>query len=266
MSKKVLVHLLVLVVVAAPLGYIAYGYTQFSSLLNPGENATVHTYMVLHFPNGTYVAVPEPYYLNITQGGKKIPAGVKVHPVKVFGYLTGFPESDINITMMSKYDRFTIIVGSTKVKVCSKNPTEFRGDCSLRSAAVSEISALTSTLFKIPYYREALEKGMDNASAKQYAYQQAINRYDVRYLSLMTKVSIGTGRLGNKDHLAIVLIGPAEGGDENKIFTPRRGLLVLEASSDDALRAEVVLIETILDFKWPSDESKQETVTNSTTS
>nr|WP_245250366.1 hypothetical protein [Thermococcus stetteri] len=258
--------MLVLIIVAAPLGYIAYGYTQFSGLLAPKENATVHTYMVLHFPNGTYVAVPEPYYLNITKGGKKVPVGVRVYSVDVFGYLTGFPESDINATMLSKYERFTIIVGSTKVKACSKNPSEFRGDCSLRSAAVSEISALTSTLFKIPYYQEALKKGMDNASARQYAYEQTINRYDVRYLSMMTKVAIGTGRLGNKDHLAVVLIGPAEGGEENRIFTPRRGLLILEASSDDALRAEVVLIETILNFKWPSGEKNKQVASNSTKS
>jgi len=58
------------------------------------------------------------------------------------------------------------------------------------------------------------------------------------------------------------LIGPAEGANANRVFTPRRGVLVIEGTTDETLRAEVVLIENLIGFQWPeSNETKRVKIT-----
>ncbi|GAB6135689.1 hypothetical protein [Thermococcus prieurii] len=261
MSKKLLAVLLLVVLIAAPLGYIVYGYEEYKSVINPSKPTTIHTYVVIKYPNGTYVSLPLPAYNELVSQGYRPPVGTEKYVINVTGYLTGSPEVDVNMTMLAPYDRFTIVIGSPSVKLCSSNPSEFIGSCPLRTAAVSEISALVSSLFKRYYYQKARAMGMDNASAKQYAYEQTMNRYDIRYLSFMTKVSIGLGRIGNEKHLAVVLLGPAEGATKNEILIPRKGLLILEGKTDGALRAEVALIEYIINFQWPTgNQTKKATV------
>jgi hypothetical protein len=159
------------------------------------------------------------------------------------------------MTFRAPYERFTVILGDTSVEMCSSDPQAYPGSCPERAAAVSEITALTSTLFKRYYYWEAINKGMDNATAKMYAYEQTVKRFSKGYLTFVTKAEIGLGRIGNKKHLAVIIIGPAEGANANRVIVPRPGLVVLEGRSDSALRAEVALVEKILDFKWPENST-----------
>ncbi len=257
MSRRTLLALLVAVLIVVPAGYLLYGYSHYSDVVSVPKNASTATYIVIKLPDGNFLSMTPKEYANLTLQGFKPPAGSKGYLINVTGTLTGIPVVDVNLTMLAPYKRFTIVVGSPSVKVCSSNPQEFVGSCSERSAAVTEISALTSTLFKRYYYWQGIKQGMDNASAKQYAYEQTMKRYDVRYLSFMTKTDIGLGRLGNRDHLVVILLGPAEGATRNVIFVPRRGTIVLEGRSDSVLRAEVALIEHILNFKWPQETAKK---------
>jgi hypothetical protein len=252
-SKKFLVALVLAVLILSPIGYLLYGYSKYDVSVNPDKPAPEHTYIVLRFPSGQYAVFTLPQYVNLTMRGFRIPEGTKGYAINVTGYITGIPEVDVNMTMNAPYQRFTIVLGNPSVKVCSSNPEEFTGSCSDRTAAVAEMSAFTATLFKRYYYVEALKNGMDEASARQYAYEETMKRHDTRYLSFMTKTSLGLGRIGNKDHLAVVLLGPAEGAEVNRVIVPRPGLIVLEGKSDGALRAEVVLIEKIMQFKWPTE-------------
>jgi len=256
-SRRTLLALLIAVLILVPAGYISYGYSQYSKVVSVPENASTATYVVINLPNGSFLSMTPREYANLTLHGFKPPAGSRGYLINVTGTLTGIPPVDVNLTMLAPYKRFTIVIGSPSVKVCSSNPAEFIGSCSERTAAVTEISALTSTLFKRYYYWQAIKQGMNNASAKQYAYEQTMRRYDIRYLSFLTKVDIGLGRLGNKNHLVVVLLGPAEGATKNVILIPRRGTIILEGRSDSTLRAEVALIEHILNFKWPQNTTKK---------
>lgn len=107
------------------------------------------------------------------------------------------------------------------------------------------------------YYLLAKSKGYDNTSAKEYAYEQTQLRHDIAYLSFWTKFDIGRGALGNDKVLTVLLIGPAEGAKCNCVYAPRKGLLVIEGKTDETLRAEVVLIENIIGFKWPEGKNPQ---------
>ncbi|WP_346765936.1 hypothetical protein [Thermococcus sp. 21S7] len=242
-------------VIVAPIAYAFYGYTQFNSAINPSKPGATHTYIVIRMPSGEYLAMTPRDYLNLTSMGWEPPAGSKGHLINVTGYVTGFPEVDVNMTFRAPYERFTVVLGDTSVKMCSSEPKNYPGSCPERAATVSEITALTSTLFKRYYYWEAIKNGMDNTSAKMYAYEQTMKRFSKGYLTFVTKAEIGLGRMGTKKHLAVVIIGPAEGADVNQITVARPGLVVLEGKSDAALRAEVALIEKILNFKWPENST-----------
>ena len=255
MSRRFFVLIVAVLVVAAPIAYAFYGYSQFDDALNPSKPGTTHTYLVINLPNGQYLVLTPQEYLNLTASGWKPPVGSKGYLVNDTGYITGFPEVDINMTFRAPYERFTIVLGDTNVKMCSSEPQDYPGSCPERAAAVSEITALTSTLFKRYYYWEAINRGMDNVSAKMYAYEQTMKRFSKGYLTFYTKAEIGLGRVGTKKHLAVVIIGPAEGADANQITVARPGLVVLEGMSDATLRAEVALIEKILDFEWPEENS-----------
>ncbi|AMQ17776.1 hypothetical protein [Thermococcus peptonophilus] len=251
MSRRLLLALVLLILIAAPLGYLGYGYSNYEDSIHPSKSSPAKTYLVFKLPDGRYLSLTPKEYVNLTLQGFKLPAGTEGYAINITGYVTGIPEVDINMTLRAPYEKFTIIIGDTNVKLCSSSPEEFVGSCVDRTAAVTEISALTSTLFKRYYYWKGLQEGMDNASAKAYAYEETMKRHDIRYLTFFTKSLIGLGRIGNKKHLAVVLLGPNEGATTNRITVPREGLIVLEGKSDSALRAEVALIEHIIGFKWP---------------
>jgi hypothetical protein len=169
-SRKFFAVVILLLLVLAPMGYLGYGYSKFGSVVSPSKPGSSSAHLVFKLPDGRYLSFTPKEYVNLTLRGFKLPPGTKGYVVNITGYITGIPEVDLNMTFRVPYERFTIIVGSPSVKVCSSNPDEFFGNCAERTAAVTEISALTATLFKRYYYWIGLQEGMDNASAKAYAY------------------------------------------------------------------------------------------------
>ena len=195
-------------------------------------------------------------YQNLIQDKNwSLPMNSKLYFITIDTGLTGDPESDLNMTFRFKYSRFTIIIGNPEVKSCSSSPKMFQGSCPDRTAAVTEITAMIASIFKDHYYQEALSMGMSIPEAKAYAYEQTTKRYGTSYLSFFTKSQIGLGKLGNREHLVVILIGPAEGAEENKIIIPRQGLVILKGKTDDTLRAEIALIERAIGFQWPQGSS-----------
>lgn len=256
MGRGALALIVALIIVLAPLGYIAYAYSNFSRVLNPGTPKGTSSYVVIYQGGQFYILTPEDYTRELA-GGKELPPGSRVFNVTLKSYITGSPEVDLNLTLRSLYDRFTVVIGSPSVQECKSNPAAYQGDCRMRTVVATEISALASTIFSANYYIKAKSMGYDNASAKQYAYEQTELRHRIAYLSFITKLEIGGETLGNEKSLAILLIGPAEGAKCNCVFTPRKGLLVVEGTTDETLRAEVVLIENIIGFKWPQGNNTE---------
>lgn len=241
-------------IILAPTAYVFYGYSKYEEQITPKQNSVSYQFVVIKPPSTNYIVISAETYLNLTKNGNlSLPLNSKAYAITVIPGITGNLGVDMNLTFRSKYERFTIVLGSPDVKVCSSNPKMFIGSCSDRTAAVVEITAMISNIFKGHYYQEALAKGMDTQEAQNYAHDQVTRRYGTNYLSFFTKSQIGLGNIGNKQHLAVILRGPAEGAEENRIIIPRLGLVVLEGKTDDALRAEVALIEHIIGFKWPTE-------------
>jgi hypothetical protein len=256
--NKLIALSILLIIVLSPAAYVLYAYHQFSQVVHPGTPKASEGYVVISPPasEGFYV-LSESEYREMLARGQKPPEGSRVYNVSVDSYITGSPEVDLNLTIRSVYDSFTIILGDPSVKECTQTPQLYSGNCQYRTAAVSEVTAMIANVFKTNYYIEGLDKGYNNVTAKQYAYNQTWLRYRKTYLTFMTKLSIGRGKLGNQNDLAVLLIGPAEGATANRVFTPRRGLLVIEGKTDDTLRAEIVLVEKLIGFSWPAGSRGQ---------
>ncbi|CAI1494040.1 Putative membrane protein, conserved [Thermococcus nautili] len=253
MNKKTVALIIVLLVVLAPVSYVLYSYSKFSNVINPGNPKGESHYVVLYSGGQFYIMNPAQY----SQVQKSLPPGSKAFNITLKSYITGSPEVDLNLTLRGLYDRFVIVLGSPDVQECKTNPNLYPGSCQFRTAAVTEISALVSSIFSMNYYLLAKSKGYDNASAKEYAYEQTQLRHDVAYLSFWTKFEIGRGALGNEKVLTVLLIGPAEGAKCNCVYIPRKGLLVIEGTTDETLRAEIVLIENIIGFRWPEGKNPE---------
>jgi len=254
-NKKAVAIIVALLVIVTPVAYVVNAYENFNKVLNPGTPKGVSHYVVIYSNGQFYVVSPEEYKEVVS--GKGLPPGSRVFNVTLESYLTGSPEVDLNLTLRSFYDRFTIVIGSPSVQECKTNPTAYPGDCQMRTVVATEVSALVSSLFSINYYLKAKAMGYDNVSAKQYAYEQTQLRHDIAYLSFWTKLDIGRGAIGNDRNLAVLLIGPAEGAKCNCVYIPRKGLLVIEGTTDATLRAEAVLIEHLIGFKWPTGNQTQ---------
>jgi hypothetical protein len=254
-QKRLAVGLVVLLVVVAPISYVLYSYHSFGAVVNPGTPKASTQYVMIYTPSGQFYALTAEQYQKLIEEGTRPPAGSKLFNVTIDSYITGSPEVDLNLTVRSFYEYFTIVMGDPSVTNCKDAPQLYIGDCKYRTLAVSEISGVVSNIFTTNYYIKGLQMGYDNATAKQYAFNQTWLRYRKVYLNFWTKVDIGRGKLGNENHLAVILIGPAEGATENRIFAPRKGTLVIEGTTDETLRAEVVLIENIIGFSWPENST-----------
>lgn len=254
-QRKLAAVLVVLIVVVAPISYVMYSYHNFSTVLNPGAPKASTHYVMIYTPSGQFYALTAEQYQKLIEEGTKTPAGSKLFNITVDSYITGSPEVDLNLTLRSVYEYFTIVMGDPSVTNCKDSPQLYVGDCRYRTLAVSEISGVVSNIFTTNYYIKGLQMGYDNATAKQYAFNQTWLRYRKTYLNFWTKVDIGRGKIGNENHLAVILIGPAEDAKENRIFAPRKGVLVIEGTTDETLRAEVVLIENIIRFSWPQNST-----------
>jgi len=249
--RKLAAVLTILLVILAPLGYLLYSYHGFGTVVNPGIPKGSKGYVVIYTPSAQFYTLTAEEYREFLEGGHRPPEGSKVFNVTLDSYLTGSPVVDLNLTLRSVYDYFTIVMGDPSLVHCRDNPLLYPGDCRYRTLAVSEISGVVASIFAANYYIRGLQMGYDNATARQYAFNETQLRYRRAYLNFWTKVDIGRGKIGNENHLAVLLIGPAEGAKENRIFVPRKGLLVIEGKTDETLRAEVVLIENLIGFKWP---------------
>jgi len=258
-TRKLAVALVVLLVIVTPLAYIGYGYASYSKVINPGEPLGTTEYVVVKTPTGQFHSMTLQEFKDYVAGGGEIPEGSKVYKINVESYITGSPVVDINTTLRSLYDSYTIILGDPSVKNCKDKPELYMGSCTQRTVAVMEVTAFVSNIFSTMYYLKAIALGYNNTTAREYAFQETMKRNRKGYLDFWTKFELGRGSLGNSKNLAILLIGPAEGGTENRVFVPRKGLLVFEATSDETLRAEVVLVEHLINFQWPNNSTASQT-------
>jgi len=245
----------IVLIAVSPIGYVLYSYHGFNALLNPGTPKASAGYVVVYTPSGQFYTLSSEESRKLLGSGE-LPSGSKLFNVSVESYLTGSPGVDLNLTLRSLYGHFTVVMGDPSVTNCKSSPVLYAGNCRYRVATVSEVAAMVSSIFTTNYYLKGLQMGYDNATAKQYAFNQTWLRYRKAYLTFWTKLEIGSGRIGHKDQLAIILVGPAENAAENRIFAPRRGVLVIEGKTDEALRAEVVLIENLIGFSWPANSTK----------
>jgi len=245
-------------VVLAPLAYIGYGYASYSKVIDPGEPVTVVDYVVVKTPAGQFYSMTLQEFQEYLAQGNKVPEGSQVYKIAVESYITGSPVVDLNTTLRSVYDSYTIILGDPSVKDCKDQPELYMGSCTQRTVAVMEVTAFVSNIFSTVYYLKGIAMGYNNTTARKYAFQEVMKRNRKGYLDFWTKFELGRGSLGNSKNLAVLLIGPAEGGAGNRVFVPRKGLLVFEATTDDTLRAEVVLVEHLINFQWPNNSTVSE--------
>ena len=250
-QRKLAVILIVLIVAVAPISYVLYAYHSFESIINPGTPKTSEGYVVIYTPSAQFYTLTWERYRSLLKSGTKPPGGSRIFNVTIDSYITGSPGVDLNLTLRSVYKYFTIVLGDPSVINCKDNPQLYVGDCRYRTLTVSEISGVVANIFAANYYIQGLHMGYDNATARQYAFNQTYLRYRKNYLNFWTKIALGRGKIGNENHLAVLLIGPAEGATGNRIFTPRKGVLVIEGTTDETLRAEVVLVENLIGFQWP---------------
>ena len=162
--------------------------------------------------------------------------------VRVEGYLPGDPLDLVNATLYHHYERVTVILGSGDTKdYCDRT-----GKCQFRTLAAVEISCLVGKLMGSYYYETAREMGYNDSAARKFALDQVSRRVNSgNWLTFSLKLAIGRGEIGNEKHLLIILRGPLDGAVENRIYVPRKGVLVLEALDDRTLSREALLVEGI---------------------
>jgi len=170
-----------------------------------------------------------------------VPFNGRNYPILLESYLTGDPLVDINMTLRSPYDRATIILGDPSFKDCKGSEA-----CVWRVRTVSELGATIGAVFGVKYYVEDVIKSGGNETAAYKAAKETAERIDNRYLAFIPKVEIGLGLIGNKKHLLVVLKGPREGAEKNRIYCPKPGVVVLEGTTEDTLFVEVLLLKTII--------------------
>lgn len=219
MNKKLVVMFLLIVILFAPLGILTYGYINFSTTVYP-EKEPLKTVLV------------------------KLPYNGIDYKITLESYDTGDPILDLNLTIRGTiYERMTLIIGDPMFRGCD---TKALGDvCIWRTRTVTEIAAVLSPVFTANRYWYYREKGYDENESMARA-QADVERIYATSLGFLQKVKIGLGIMGNKKHLVILLKGPAEGGKVDRIYSPKEGIIILEATSEQTLFAEVLLLKTII--------------------
>lgn len=219
MDKKLVAVLLLVILVLAPLGVLTYGYLHFSSNVYPDKEPLKK------------VLVKVPY------------RGVD-YKILLESYNTGDPLLDLNLTLRGNvYESMTLIVGDPMFRNCDARTL---GDvCVWRTRTVTEIAAVLSPVFTANRYWYYIGKGYDENESMARA-QADVEKIHTASLGFIQKVKIGLGIVGNKKHLLVLLKGPAEGGKIDRIYSPKEGVVVLEATSEQTLFAEVLLLKTII--------------------
>lgn len=216
MNKRVFVIFLLVLFVVAPLGVALYGYNNFSNVMAPQMDP-------------------------ITTKIVGVPFRGKTYQVTLESYITGDPALDINTTLRRPYKKATIIVGDTSFRECKGGEA-----CVWRIRTVAELGATVGAVFGVKYYVEDVAKSGTNETAAYKAAEETSKRISSRYLAFVPRVTVGLGLVGNRDHLLIILKGPREGAQKDRIYCPREGVLVIEATSEDTLFVEVLLVKTII--------------------
>lgn len=219
MNKKLVAVLLLLILVLAPLGVLTYGYLHFSSNVYPDK---------------------EPLRKVLV----KVPYNGVDHKILLESYNTGDPLLDLNLTLRGTvYEGMTIIVGDPMFRNCDAKAL---GDvCVWRTRTATEISAVLSPVFTANRYWYYKGKGYDENESMARA-QADVEKIHVTSLGFIQRVEIGLGLIGNKKHLLVMLRGPAEGGKIDRIYSPKEGIVVLEATNEQTLFAEVLLLKAII--------------------
>lgn len=163
-------------------------------------------------------------------------------PVRVQSYLTGDPLEDINVTIYHAYDHVTVVLGSGDTRdYCDRT-----GRCQFRTRAAVEVACLIGKVLGASYYETARGMGYGDSEAREFALEQVSSRVSSgNWLSLSLKLEIGRGKIGNEKHLLIILRGPLDGATGNRVYTPRKGVLVLEALDDRTLYQEALILEAV---------------------
>jgi len=214
--NKRLLALVIVILIVAPMVLAFYGYTNYTKAIEPQKKPLAVKTVAVPFNDKTYSILLE-------------------------SYLTGDPLVDINITVRSPYERATIILGDPSFKDCKGSEA-----CVWRVRTVSELGTTIGAVFGVKYYIEDVIKSGGNETAAYKAAKETAERIDNRYLAFMPKVGIGLGLIGNKKHLLVVLKGPREGAEKNRIYCPKPGIIVLEGTTEDTLFVEVLLLKTII--------------------
>ena len=215
MNKRLLA-LVIVILIVAPMALAFYGYTNYTKAIEPQKKPLAVKHVAVPFNGRNY-------------------------PILLESYLTGDPLVDINMTLRSPYDRATIILGDPSFKDCKGSEA-----CVWRVRTVSELGATIGAVFGVKYYVEDIIKNGGNETAAYKAAKETAERIDNRYLAFIPKVEIGLGLIGNKKHLLVVLKGPREGAEKNRIYCPKPGVVVLEGTTEDTLFVEVLLLKTII--------------------
>lgn len=181
-------------------------------------------------------------YTSLFSGNFPSSVIIQGEDVSVEGYLRTDPIGLVNATLYHPYDRITIVLGSSD----TREYCDSTGKCQFRTLAAVETSCVVGKLLGSYYYETAREIGYNDSAARKFALEQVSKRIDAsEWLTFQLKLSIGRGEIGNKHHLLIILRGPLDGAVENRIYVPRRGVLVLEALDEETLYREALLIEGI---------------------
>ncbi|AEH24420.1 hypothetical protein [Pyrococcus yayanosii] len=223
--KKALVVLLVLLL-ALPPAVVYYGYSRFPAVLSPtdGPQAKDVIYVPCH--------------------GKLIRFEVESY----MAHSSGNFFKDLNWTVRfahykEPYKSITIIVGSTDFEECANVDKE---TCLLRTESAGDISGCIGAIATAPFYLQLVKELGNETEARLEASKKAMGITHNTYLTFMQKVKLGLGIIGNDRNLVIILIGPKEGAKENKIYIPRDGVLVVEATGERELNCAVGALLTLL--------------------
>ena len=219
MDRRVLAIILTIVLVGASLGVVFYGYFNYDKVITP-QGEPLDRVLV------------------------KVPYGGRQYGILLESYVSGDPFLDLNVTLRSNvYDDLTIIVGDPVFRNCDANT--YGQACVLRAKTASEISVTVSPIFTATRYWYYIQNGYDESEALAKS-QSDKDRIHTITLAFAQKVKLGLGLMGNEKHLVVVLKGPVEGAKTNRIYTPKRGVLVLEATDEETLFAEVLLVKVIV--------------------
>ena len=219
MDKKLLALVLSIVIVVSSLAAVFYGYFNWEKAITPQKDPLDRVLV-------------------------KVPYGGMEYKVLLESYVTGDPLLDLNLTLRSNvYDDLTIIVGDPIFRNCDANT--YGQACVLRTKTASELSVTVAPVFTATRYWYYVHNGYDESEALAKA-QADRDKVHATTLAFIQKVKLGLGLAGNKKHLVVILKGPVEGAKANRIYTPKEGIIVFEATDEETLFAEVLLVKAIV--------------------